>query len=82
MTRLASSVPEAVRFSRTWAFEIFRNFENPLLVERQRVKTNFMLKLFFVWAAVAAVGATGGAVGAAPAAAGTVADGSSLLGQQ
>ena len=46
------------------------------------MKTNFMLKLFFVWAAVAAVGATGGAVGAAPAAAGTVADGSSLLGQQ
>ena len=59
MRRLASSVPEAVRFSRTWAFEIFRNFENPLLVERQRVKTNFYVNL----AAIAAVGAVvGGAV--------------------
>ena len=49
MRVLGSSVPEAVRFSITLAFEILRNFWNPLEPCWERVKTKFFnVSMLFV----------------------------------
>ena len=60
MRRLANSVPRTIGLFRTWAFEIFQDFENPLRLGRKRVKPSFMLKLVVALAAVA-----GSAIGGA-----------------